>query len=75
MGLAEATGVISVVVLAEAGRGLARVICPDSKQRSVKTCNIDLILCRVYPIRYLVISGMCSRSAEDAKRGDELSVP
>ena len=48
MGLAEP--VISVVGLAEAVVGLARVIFPDSKQRSVKTCNIDLKLCKVYPI-------------------------
>ena len=48
-----AVGLLSVVGLAKAVGGLARVVISDSasKQRSVKTCGIDLILSLgTYPI-------------------------
>ena len=46
-----AVGLLPVVGLAKAVGGLARVVISDSKQRSVKTCGIDLILSLgTYPI-------------------------
>ena len=46
-----AAGLIPVVGLAKTVGGLARVVISDSKQRSVKTCGIDLILSLgTYPI-------------------------
>lgn len=62
-------GLLSVVGLAKAVGGFARVVSSDSKQRSVKTCNIDLnhlILFRAYPIY---------GTSEDDQLGSSLFLP